>query len=281
MSPCYSCPGQHRWRSWRCITEYIHKHFPPPGSIFPPSPPNPLQYPTLLFSQNSHGSRSACGRKLNRFGFCDAFLRWSGVCADLGRCMTHRTIPANGIKPVAKPSVFPMCIFTATPLRCKEGKTKNTGILEESSMYMSWTLAESMPEPTQAAVHPGESPHLICGMLPCPVPLCTQNSCQSLRQRKECHLLKHCPALTNTNTSDSSLGCIWPFFLPFAPNRVPPVAPSGATVPYRFAGGSWEIIKPPRRGTRLELLCQSSLAKTTEQELAVFGECFSHIYLQK
>lgn len=51
---------------------------------------------------------------------------------------------------------------------------------------------------------------------------------------------------------------------------VPPVAPSGAKVPYRFAQGNWKIIWPPRVGGRLELPCQSSLVKTKEQELAVF-----------
>lgn len=34
MSPCCRRLGQHARRSWRCITEYMHKHFPPPHSVF-------------------------------------------------------------------------------------------------------------------------------------------------------------------------------------------------------------------------------------------------------
>lgn len=34
MSPCCRQPGQRARRSWRCIAEYMHKHFPPPSSVF-------------------------------------------------------------------------------------------------------------------------------------------------------------------------------------------------------------------------------------------------------
>lgn len=52
--------------------------------------------------------------------------------------------------------------------------------------------------------------------------------------------------------------------------KTPPAAPSGATGPYRFIGGTWELIQPPGMGMKLKLLCQSSLAMTKEQELSIW-----------
>lgn len=62
----------------------------------------------------------------------------------------------------------------------------------------------------------------------------------------------------------SSPGHSWPFFLPFAPERVSPAPPSGAVVPWRFAREGWTIIQPWTMRMRLDLLPQSSLTKNKE-----------------
>lgn len=61
----------------------------------------------------------------------------------------------------------------------------------------------------------------------------------------------------------------------FAPKKLPPAPPPGAIVSCRFEGKGREIAQPQRMMMKLDLLHQSSLVKTTEQELEVFGKYFS------